>query len=116
MENNTANRMKTEKEITDTLYKHYLEAYNKVQPGQPYPQWDIKARWLYEGIEEITSDLSTQLAKANSDKERLGELLKEAIVEYSVQQRHAGYEIIKKQYSQAQQRILQTLQDCGITL
>jgi DNA repair ATPase RecN len=49
-----------------------------------------------------TSDLSTQLAKANSDKEKLGELLK--LMSHSYNQ---SGEVVKK--------IKQTLQDCGIT-
>lgn len=61
--------MKTAGEIKETLYKHYKEAYDKVEPGQAYPQWDINAQWLYNGIEELTADLTAKLEKERKDKE-----------------------------------------------
>jgi hypothetical protein len=50
-----------------------------------------------------TSDLTTQLAKANSDKEKLGELLKRINETFILT-------------PASTEHILQTLQDCGITL
>lgn len=67
----------------------------------------------YHSLKQQNEELIEQTAKLQADKDRLAELLKEAIVEYSVQQRHAGYEIIKNQYANAQQRIKQTLSECG---
>ena len=99
--------MKTAEEMSDTLYKHYLEAYNKVQQGEPYPQWDINARWLYEGIQEIIADLTAQLQKAEQDKEAMGKLLKELMAnELFIAENH---------FSPVAAKITECLTQCGIT-
>jgi cell shape-determining protein MreC len=59
----------------------------------------------YQALKEENERLTTQLAKANSDKEKLGELLKEVAP-------------ILKSYGMIGRsgHIGQILQDCGITL
>jgi hypothetical protein len=59
--------MKTEQQIIEDKSPDYIGNDN-----EPY----FSEKSVKEIIEEITSDLATQLAKANSDKEKLGELLK----------------------------------------
>jgi hypothetical protein len=72
-----------------------------------------------EKYQKENEELTTQLAKANSDKERLGELLK---VEYNTCIEKAngwgqvGEEELQKNRLKQADEILQTLQDCGITL
>jgi hypothetical protein len=113
--------MKTAEEILIDCYSYYGN-FNDIK--------DIEDEITDEGVKaaleametyttQQTSDLTTQLAKANSDKERLGELLK---VEYNTCIEKAngwgqvGEEELQKNRLKQADEILQTLQDCGITL
>jgi hypothetical protein len=98
----TSNRMKTAEEVLDENFKHKGVSNIISKQGLVY-KGTIKAMETYATQQK--TDLTTQLAKANSDKERLGELLKEAAP-------------ILKSYGMIGRsgHIEQTLQDCGITL
>jgi hypothetical protein len=79
-----------------------------------------------EKYQEENESLTTQLAKANSDKERLGKILKEhlAEIESSIKllKGYEGNEVMNSLsklnvgYEDKATQIKQTLQDCGITL
>jgi hypothetical protein len=105
MENNTANRMKTAEEVLDENFKHKGVSNIISKQGLVY-KGTIKAMVTY--ATQQTADLSTQLAKANSDKERLAELLKEIY--------NKTKETKNPPPPAAMVRIRLTLQDCGITL
>jgi hypothetical protein len=66
-----------------------------------------------------TSDLTTQLAKANFDKERLGELLKE-VYESQIANcelcKEDGLTVTASLHQENADRIKLLLTDCGITL
>jgi len=75
----------------------------------------------YQALKDENESLTTQLAKANSDKEKLGELLKEewhglndANVTY--EQDGATNDAWYIRFKEKADQIKQTLQDCGITL
>jgi hypothetical protein len=79
----------------------------------------------YQALKEENEELTTQLAKANSDKERLGELLKLwaiikaediTIMKSQCPEDEQGYYDVLHQCEISYNNILQTLQDCGITL
>jgi hypothetical protein len=89
----------------EELIKKHLNVIgvNVMDSAEKHAECSLQAMETY--ATQQTSDLSTQLAKANSDKERLGELLKEVAP-------------ILKSYGMIGRsgHIEQTLQDCGITL
>jgi hypothetical protein len=104
-----ANRMKTAE-----------EHLNKAITGEWDGDWSVRDCVLGQleattAMEtyatQQTSDLTTQLAKANSDKEKLGELLKELHIELGERK---AYPLEHGIYFMGE--IEQTLQDCGITL
>ena len=74
MENNTANRMKTA-EIT--LENHLLKAGVNIFAFNVASCRGVILEAMRSHANEETVNLTTQLAKANSDKEKLGEQLKE---------------------------------------
>jgi hypothetical protein len=62
-----------------------------------------------------TADLTTQLAKANSDKEKLVELVKEFKKQREARALHGNK--AQRQWAESNLKwINKTLQDCGITL
>jgi hypothetical protein len=104
MENNTANRMKTAEEVLA----------EKFEASEDYPlqlciTLNPSKSLILEAMENYatqqTADLSTKLAKANSDKEKLAELLKE-------------YKLVMEDFGDysSMVRITECLTDCGITL
>jgi len=89
-----------------TLNKELLENHNTIRLFNYLRnvKRDNFLKDLSDYVSEQTSDLTTQLAKANSDKEKLGKLLKFELEDY-IDQNQQQAKLIK-----------QTLQDCGITL
>ena len=71
----------------------------------------IKCTESVADLENNIADLTTQLAKANSDKEKLGELLKEIYNDGSVM-----YDISEEKSEYYKDEIENLLTDCGITL
>jgi predicted RNase H-like nuclease (RuvC/YqgF family) len=79
-----------------------------------------------EKYQKENKSLTTQLAKANSDKERLGKILKEHLAEIESSMKllkdYEGNEVMNSLsklnvgYEDKANQIEQTLQDCGITL
>ena len=79
----------------------------------------------YQALKEENESLTTQLAKANSDKDKLGELLKLwaiikaediTIMKSQCPEDEQGYYDVLLQCEISYNNIKQTLQDCGITL
>jgi hypothetical protein len=113
--------MKTAEEVLIDCYGYYGK-FNDIQ--------DIEDEITDEGVKaalkamvtyatQQTSDLSTQLAKANSDKEKLGGCLKirlDELTEVIEFNRNGNCEeILLLQLSEAK-KIHNLLTDCGITL
>jgi hypothetical protein len=92
--------MKTAKEVLDENFKHKGVSNIISKQGLVY-KGTIKAMVTY--ATQQTADLTTQLAKANSDKEKMGKLLKRINETFILT-------------PASTEHILQTLQDCGITL
>jgi hypothetical protein len=117
MENNTANRMKEAEEVLDENFKHKGVSNLISKQGLVYKA-TIKAMETY--ATQQTAELTTQLAKANSDKERLGELLKRSLetveTDISIMIEHSQDGDVLDQANFYANQIKQTLQDCGITL
>jgi len=115
--------MKTAAQILDENFKHKGVSNIISKQGLVY-KGTIKAMETY--ATQQTSDLTTQLAKANSDKEKLGKILKEhlAEIESSIKllKGYEGNEVMNSLsklnvgYEDKATQIKQTLQDCGITL
>ena len=90
------------------LIKKHLNVVgvNVMDSAEKHAECSLQAMETY--ATQQTSDLTTQLAKANSDKERLAELLKEIY--------NRTKETKNPPPPAAMVRIRLTLQDCGITL
>jgi len=73
----------------------------------------------YQALKEENESLTTQLAKANSDKEKLGELLKE-VYESQIANcelcKEYGLTVTASLHQENADRIKLLLTDCGITL
>jgi hypothetical protein len=124
--------MKTKIEILNEIFEPEINDYSTAKKdlqlaislNLPLVDDILKAMETY--ATKQTSDLTTQLAKANSDKERLGKILKEhlAEIESSIKllKGYEGNEIMNSLsklnvgYEDKATQIKQTLQDCGITL
>ncbi len=105
--------MKTAAEVLGENFKH-KGVSNIISKQSLVYKATIKAMKTY--ATQQTSDLSTQLAKANSDKERLGELLKKYYGSLQHQSKQS-WALHEKYLLEADaETVLQTLQDCGITL
>ena len=114
--------MKTAEEILEPYVKQVTSGFGTYNMVNKHSA--IKAMETY--ATQQTSDLTTQLAKANSDKERLGKILKEHLAEIeSSIKLLKGYEEnevmnslskLNVGYEDKATQIKQTLQDCGITL
>jgi len=126
MENkHTPNRMKTaEEEVKEVLTSYGLldhdsEVHSYVD--ELVPAFDtycqIQADKYLKEEEREVAILTTQLAKANSDKERLGEQLKEEAESYRLA---IGVmedkDSLKEVYQFQMDKIKRILADCGITL
>jgi len=108
--------MKTAAQILDENFKHKGVSNIISKQGLVY-KGTIKAMETY--ATQQTADLTTQLAKANSDKDKLGELLKERVdilkEDIRIANTHQFYEEEVNLKNKLKQ-ITECLTDCGITL
>jgi NCAIR mutase (PurE)-related protein len=115
--------MKTAKEVLDENFKHKGVSNIISKQGLVY-KGTIKAMVTY--ATQQTADLTTQLAKANSDKERLGEFVKQyayekrakidCLIHDSNSLDIVGLEEAVNAMEQYYKQITECLTDCGITL
>jgi hypothetical protein len=108
--------METKIEILNEIFEPEINDYSTEKKDLQLaitlnPDVDDILKAMETYATQQTADLSTQLAKANSDKERLGELLKELHIELGERK---AYPLEHGIYFMGE--IEQTLQDCGITL
>jgi hypothetical protein len=98
--------------------KKEREFYTKIQP-EANAEFIVTACNSHNALKKENEELSTQLAKANSDKEKLGEAIKAEAKEYiklsntwrnaqMIQDANVAEENAKK--------LIDLLTDCGITL
>ena len=100
--------MKTAEEILDGILENYTWVYNSKNNA-------LLAMETY--ATQQTADPTTRLAKANSDKEKLGKVLNAEINNYRVRQLAYNKDSTIYKALQAQIDMINlVLTDCGITL